>query len=213
MNVSRRLAIGLTLTACIGAAALAAAVRAADWLDVSIQPADAGTLLVLAGDPVRAVAAARLHGAGLADEIVLSRPAPTHGQRRLAELGVDWPGSAQLSHEVLLALGVPGDAVRTTRNVAVSTWEEAQNVREELDPGQSIIVVTSPLHTRRARWIFRDVLPGRNVTVVSGDGGIPVSPWWTDQETAIQVVLEYAKLLHYAVGGRFGSGPGTEAQR
>jgi uncharacterized SAM-binding protein YcdF (DUF218 family) len=86
-----------------------------------------------------------------------------------------------------------------------STYEEALAIRRlaEMRGWDSLLIVTSPYHTRRARTIFNGVF---------GDSGIgitvrPVDPdtyngdkWWQDSNNARHTVLEYLKFVAHGIG-------------
>jgi uncharacterized SAM-binding protein YcdF (DUF218 family) len=79
-------------------------------------------------------------------------------------------------------------------------------VREFDYRGKKILIVTSRYHARRARLIFRRLLPGADIRVV-GPQDRDYRHWWRDRELADQGVLEVAKLVYFLVGGRFLSTP------
>jgi uncharacterized SAM-binding protein YcdF (DUF218 family) len=73
-------------------------------------------------------------------------------------------------------------------------WVLAHPVRE-------VLVVTSPIHSRRARWTLRIALDGTGarVHVTSCDSPFsPASLWWLEERPLIQVLNETAKLALYA---------------
>ncbi len=61
---------------------------------------------------------------------------------------------------------------------------------------RSVIVVTSPFHTRRTGWLFRRALGSPFVVRVLSDGE-PYDrwTWWSDQPTTETVVVEWTKML------------------
>ncbi|MGK2944858.1 MAG: YdcF family protein [Desulfuromonadales bacterium] len=68
---------------------------------------------------------------------------------------------------------------------------------------QTLLVVTSPYHTRRAQFVFNDILAGSGITttvISSGDYGRLLSPaedWWRDRTTLETVWLEFGKILFW----------------
>lgn len=95
-----------------------------------------------------------------------------------------------------------------------TTYAEARTVRSFLGPRESrtVLVVTSPWHTRRSRWIFADVFRGTAVEIrvvpvptgVYDDDRHPFDPetWWTTPRGRSAVVSEYAKLTAQLLGVR-----------
>ena len=72
---------------------------------------------------------------------------------------------------------------------------------------QSLIVVTSPSHTRRSRAIFRTVFTGTGITVsirpsISESKGKADAAWWRDEHERGMVGREYMKLIAFLVGIR-----------
>ena len=69
---------------------------------------------------------------------------------------------------------------------------------------RSMIVVTSPYHTRRARWILRRVFDGSGVAVKI-DAALPddktpqPATWWLTGRGWHDVASEYAKFVFYAL--------------
>ena len=70
---------------------------------------------------------------------------------------------------------------------------------------QSLIIVTSPSHTRRSRAIFRTVFTGTGITVSIrpsiGEGKADAA-WWRDEHERGMVGREYMKLIAFLVGIR-----------
>ncbi len=103
------------------------------------------------------------------------------------------------------AAGVPAGAVEPTRSEAVTTYEEAVELRRFLEGDESVhsvIVVSHPYHMRRAGWTFRRVV-GRRAGLQLAHG--PVNPyWWREAGLRRRVLEEYLKLGYYYV--RYGLG-------
>jgi uncharacterized SAM-binding protein YcdF (DUF218 family) len=191
-----RLWVAAAATAWIAATAAAAALVVHD----SITPADA--ILVLAGSGqyvARATAAARLYATGAAPQVLLTDDGVRRGWSTQAQ---DTPRMIDLASDVLVAHGVPParviklPRVESTHDEAVVTMRAAR--REGL---RSVIVVTSPYHTRRARWMFDRVLKGAGVSVAV----LPSDPsswrslmtWWATARGWQMVAGEYIKLPYY----------------
>ena len=107
--------------------------------------------------------------------------------------------SAQLSLEAAEQLGLPrGTAVIAPE--ARSTYDEAYNLRKLAQDREwhSLVVVTSPFHTRRTRNTFRKLLPKVTVLVSAAlDPGQDPDRWWGTEHGLIATVNETLKLGYY----------------
>ncbi|MGA9349499.1 MAG: ElyC/SanA/YdcF family protein [Anaerolineae bacterium] len=71
--------------------------------------------------------------------------------------------------------------------------------------GCSLIVVTDPFHTRRARMAFRDAFRGTGITVMVrpvNESKYRPDSWWQTRDGLRETWTEYLKLLLYVVGYR-----------
>lgn len=197
------LSLGLALFICFTVLSVAFAGK---WLDNSDKPQRADAIIVLAGDPSRAIYAADLYNAGYASAIYLSKPIRLKHERLLDELEVFSPRAEEINRRVLIKKGVPEKAVRIFGKSSVSTFEEA-NVLYNVFRGTkcSLLMVTSPYHVRRTKMIFSDVLKDCEVKVVATPYESIPEKWWKDQDSARNVLLEIVKILFYMAGGRFSS--------
>ena len=196
-------AVLLGLAVAIIGLTAAAGMRASAWLSASDTPAKALAIVVLGDEPTRVLEAADLHGAGIATRVLLSAPLRAPRQLRLAEEGVAVPWFEETGAYLLRRRGVPADAVATFGAALQSTYAEGLALAPLVAPGETVVVVTSPYHVRRARLILRDALPGRNVLVVASRYEPLPDAWWTQQEAARNVLLEGLKLAYWFGGGRF----------
>ena len=184
---------------------------AGQWLQKTDQPARADAIVCLSGDDQRLLHAADLFRQGYAPRVLVSRfrPMPEDERMEAVRQRLGYPVFAD--HEAYVraylgAMGVPAEAMEFYGRDVVSTVEEAEALRQYLGGEPAVLlVVTSPYHAFRAGMIFRDVLPDCTVLAVKNPHEHFVERWWTDQYSAIQVVLETAKLAHYFLGGAFRS--------
>lgn len=179
---------------------------AGEWLFIDERPESADAILLLSGEPSRALHAAELFSRGLAPIVYVPKPVHTHSQKLLGEMGISFPPQEQLYEEILVRKGVPKDRIRVHGSGFVSTVEEALAARGlSLGPLHTLLVVTSPYHVRRVKMIFGSVLPQVRVIVVA-DPREPYPPrWWTNQDVARNVVLETLKIAFFLAGGRYTS--------
>ena len=182
---------------------------AADWLTAGDAPVKADHVLVLSGDPLRAVFAAELYRDGFAQDVYLTRTLRPERFRTYDELGITFQSPEDITTAVLLKKGVAARDIHLIGGPPVnSTAEEARAAREFFakSGAKRLLIVTSPLHVRRAKMIFHDAMPDIPVSVVAAPYDRLPEKWWRDQDTARHVVLEYAKTAYYLIGGRFSSG-------
>ena len=168
--------------------------------DTEPVPAHADALFVFAGDvPDRPRCAAELYKRGVAPLVVFG------GSRVLAELvAVDRPMTdAAVNATVAMQAGLPIEAAVVLPE-GTSTWEDAGVLRRwaEREGKQTLVAVTSPIHSRRARLTL-DLAArasGLDVAVVScSEPAGPGSLWWLEERPLVQVTNETLKLGLYAV--------------
>ena len=190
--------------ATIGVAAwILAAPIAARFLTVSA-PIPADALIVLSGSPLiserttQAIAMFRRGGV----QLILLTDDGTRGRwsRRLQQN----PRSIDRASGLLLDAGIPPERVVKLPPIVSSTHDEAVAARTFLLARRldSIVVVTSPYHSRRALWTFRRALSDTNIRVgVAPAETLIESPepsrWWLTLRGWQVVGAEYPKLLYY----------------
>ena len=173
------------------------------WLPATDAPRPADAIVVLAGDVRRAVHGADLYLEGLAPAVYIGRPFYDPPEP-LCSLGLPCPRQEDRMREVLLLKGVPPEAVRLYGDELLSTVEEAEAFSRALPPeAKTILVVTSPSHSRRAKVVLAHVLPGRELVMCPTPHERFEQEWWTHQGSAKAVVLELAKFAQYYLGQPF----------
>ena len=196
--MSRPRTKALVLAAALVSATLAvfAALIAATELVVSRPIDDPDAIVSLASHEwERLPAAARLARRFPRASLILTLPVPATrfnchdcGNRvqRLQHAGID---RARVQILSLRRGGTYGEAL------AVRDWVQSTGQR-------SLIVVTSPYHTRRALATFSTVLSPLGVTVgVEPAAESPAQPdrWWSDPYDRAYVRYEWAARLYYAI--------------
>lgn len=179
------------------------------WMNVNDEPIKADYILPLAGDHHRMIKATELYRKGFAPVILLSN-AEVIPPSRLKQL--QWKmGYPKYSREQYLSLLLPLLGVTAVKleefgNGHVSTVEEAEALRAHLGPNNArLLIVTSPYHARRAKMIFEEVLPNNTIAVTVTDEDSFEPQWWTDQRSAQNLIMEFAKTIHFLLGGVFRS--------
>ena len=109
-------------------------------------------------------------------------------------------GGSQMMKGQALSLGITEDHILLEEK-SRTTFENAKYSIEIMRTQgfQSAIMVTSPLHTRRASIIFTQFFKGVDLTICSVPYDLSIAgKWWKDRNTAKAVITEYLKLLwHY----------------
>ncbi|NDV21920.1 YdcF family protein [Desulfovibrio sp. JC022] len=169
-----------------------------------LEKADA--IVVLGGSAFRPAYAADLFLEGYAPQLLVSKPIKSPATIMAKKLGATAPYQWELYTDIFLNKGISQDNFNFFGEANISTIDEAEQLAKALPPQiKSIIIVTSPLHTRRAGIIFKEKLPNIKITVVSTPFDPVPSPWWKNYRAAPFVLLEVAKTLYYELGGAFRS--------
>jgi uncharacterized SAM-binding protein YcdF (DUF218 family) len=175
----------------------------------------ADMIVPLAGDWHRLIKAAELYKAGYAPRVVLSnayvRPATRIDAIR-EDMGLPRPEPHEFRPKLLTHLGVPIAAMDAFGDGHTSTLEEAEAFRDFLkthapatgNDAIRVILVTSSYHTRRAKTVFEDTMPGVRFLVTAPPEDRLKKKWWTNQRSAVLSAVESLKFLHYLLGGRLG---------
>lgn len=178
---------------------------AARALVVNAELPRADAIVVLSGASSyveRARHAARLFHEGRAPRVILTNDDLRGGWSSEQQRN---PYFHERAREELVRAGVPAERIEVLPQVVASTYEEAVQVRLLIGMRglHSIIIVTSPYHTRRAGWVFRRVLAESGVAIglLSPPAGQQQSPtpatWWLRPSGWKLVALEYPKLVFY----------------
>jgi uncharacterized SAM-binding protein YcdF (DUF218 family) len=169
-----------------------------------LQKAD--VIYVLAGMRVeRAAEAGELYLEGWAPRILLSRPERDGGERALVARGLAVPSEVEVQHQALVAMGVPPDRIEDVADEQEATASETAELSAAATARgwRRVIVVTSKLHTARARLAFDRRLAGSGITIVmraSRFDPSDIDRWWTHRATLRFVLFESQKLLVYWMG-------------
>lgn len=202
----------LTLLGFLGGAA--GLYFAAHWLRTDDRPESARAIVVLGGQYSRPFYGADLYNQGLAPLVLVSRPVPDPSAAHLEKIGIRLPEQGEVYREVLVRKGVPEAAIRFFGQDLVSTLEEAEVLARLLGPEPgTLLVVTSPSHTRRAKLIFEKALPRARILVLATPYEEFAPRWWTDFRSATAVTLETAKTLWMLFGSGFRSTDAPAANR
>lgn len=199
----RRGLSALVVLLLLCAVSLFAFLRVGQWLVVEDPLAPADAIVVLSGRmPERAIEAAHIYHQGAASEVWISQPVSPADE--LAKLNIHYLGEDFYNQEILLALGVPAEAIRVLDRPAVNTEAEVDEISSDLRSSgyTSVIIVTSKPHTRRVRAIWkRRAGPGLRLIVrYPEDDPYDGAHWWRHTRDALDVVREVLGLLNAWAG-------------
>lgn len=187
-------------------------------VDDEPQHADAIVILLNPGTPARTIKAAELYAAGFAPKLVMASGEDLRNQLDTVPSGFRWPQSSDANLMGLQSLGVPREDI-----VVVDSPEAYDTAHELAAVGRyaaqqewtRVLLVTSASHTRRARMIWRRVVPGiTQVTVASAQPGF--DHWWSSGRGRKAVLYEYGaitKELLRKIGDFFGDVVETAQER
>ena len=174
-----------------------------EWLVVEDKLAHADVVVVLSGRlPERAVEAARVYKAGYADQVWISPPVSPVND--LKAMNISYLGEDFYNEKVLIAQGVPPDAIHILERPDANTEAEVRQTVEDLRnmDFHSVIMVTSKPHTRRVRTIWRKLAGSepRMIVHFAPDDPYDGPHWWRHTRDALDVTRETLGLLNAWAG-------------
>jgi uncharacterized SAM-binding protein YcdF (DUF218 family) len=200
---SKRPRLWLALIASVFLVALFVFLNAGRLLVVEDPLEKADAIAVLSGRmPGRALEAARVFKQGYANRVWLTHS--TEPGATLAELSIPFVGEESYNKQILVHEGVPGSAIEILDPPISNTADEMRTIgaalrRENL---HSVIIVTSKVHTRRAKALWNRLSAKDGVAILHGVSDDPFDParWWRTTSDALDVVREILGLLNTWAG-------------
>jgi uncharacterized SAM-binding protein YcdF (DUF218 family) len=173
------------------------------WLVREDPLAKADVIVVLSGGlPFRAEGAASVFKSGYAPAVWVSRPEGP--QEELAALGIHFVGEEEYNREVLVQRGVPDAAIRIFPDTIVNTQDEVEEISRDMrrDGKHTVIIVTSPQHTRRVKALWRKSVGDDPRVIVRAAWGdrFDADHWWRTTADVLAVVRESMGLLNVWAG-------------
>jgi uncharacterized SAM-binding protein YcdF (DUF218 family) len=164
----------------------------------------ADAIFVLGGSATyveRTQKAVALYKQGVATRILLSDDGRQGGWSRLQQRN---PPYVDLAKRELIAQGVSPESIEILQPQVTGTIYEAQNLRRKLEEEKwnSVLLVTSAYHSRRALWTFERILADNKTEIglESPQPGVqtpfPFS-WWLSPLGWDVVAGEYVKSAYY----------------
>ncbi len=147
----------------------------------------------------RAEQAAMYYTSGISARILLSDDGERAGWSQAEQTNLPF---IELARRELVRQGVPPDAIIQLPGEQTGTQSEAETLASVADELQirSVLIVTSPYHTRRAVSTFRKIMPGLTIGIASTPLGreSPQPDWWWIYSSGWRDVgAEYVKSLGY----------------
>jgi uncharacterized SAM-binding protein YcdF (DUF218 family) len=163
----------------------------------------ADVIVVLSGGlPYRAQAAAEVFKSGYAPAVWVSRPLGP--REELAALGIQFLGEEDYDRRILMRQGVPDSAIRIFPDTIVNTQDEVEEISREMrrDGMHTVIIVTSPQHTRRVRALWSKLVGDdpRVIVRAAPDDPFDADHWWRTTADVLAVVREAMGLLNVWAG-------------
>jgi uncharacterized SAM-binding protein YcdF (DUF218 family) len=175
---------------------------AAKVLVVSVPLDRADAIVVLSGSKAykeRTAYAASLYRQGVAPLVVLTNDGEQGSWSNVEERN---PFFHELAARELEQHGVPASAIKLWPAQVQGTMDEAFQIREfcRQSGAKSVLLVTSEYHSRRAYWVFDQVLKDSEVRVgVSSPSSSRIGTifWWLRPQGWKTVGAEYVKMVYY----------------
>ena len=173
------------------------------WLVAEDPLGKAKAIVALSGAmPVRAIEAAKLYREGYAPEVWLTHSAEP--AETLQEMSIPFAGEDHYNTLVLIHEGVPAQTIHVLEPPIVNTADEVKVAASALAraKGEAVILVTTKVHTRRVRLLWRRLAAGQGQAIVRAASGDPFDPghWWRNTRDALDVVREVLGVLNAWAG-------------
>jgi uncharacterized SAM-binding protein YcdF (DUF218 family) len=173
------------------------------WLSVEDPLEQTDAIAVLSGRmPERALEAARIYKGGYAPEVWLTHS--TEPGTTLQKLSVAYTGEDTYDRQILEHEGVPENAIRILEPPIVNTADEMKTIGQALkqEKFHKVILVTSKVHTRRTRALWKRLSRQDGEAIVRGVSDDEFDPghWWRTTGDALDVVREVLGMLNAWAG-------------
>jgi uncharacterized SAM-binding protein YcdF (DUF218 family) len=196
----RRPGIGfLAILALLVVICVAVFRNAGHWLVREDPLGKADVIVVLSGGlPYRAEGAASIYKSGYAPAVWVSNPGGP--EEELAALGIHFVGEEEYNREILVQEGVPDSAIEIFPDAIANTQEEVEEIARGMrrDGKHTVMIVTSPQHTRRVKALWRKLVGDDPRVIVRAAPGDPFDAdhWWRNTQDVLAVVRESLGLLN-----------------
>ena len=198
-TASLRRSLVLLILLLLLAATVIALRQAGRWLVREDPLSRADVIVVLSGGlPYRAEGAAKVFRLRYAPETWVSRPESPAGE--LQELGIHYVGEEEYNRQILIQEGVPESAVHIFPKTVANTEQEVEEIAREMrrTGKTTVIIVTSPQHTRRVKALWKTIVGNDPKLIVRAAAEDPFDAdhWWRNTRDSLAVVREYLGLAN-----------------
>jgi uncharacterized SAM-binding protein YcdF (DUF218 family) len=184
--------------------------KAGQWLVKEDEPVNADAIVILMGTiPDRVLQTADLYKQGLARKVIIVE-ASMGAYKALKVRGAHIISNTEQVRNALVAIGIPADSIIILPGDATSTQMEAMIIREYLKNKpviDTILLVSSAQHTRRASMIFKTAFRNSEKPVYilcspSTYTNFDAKNWWRSKEGIQTVLMEYVKMANFVLFDR-----------
>ena len=164
----------------------------------------ADAILILSGSGVhleRTHKAALVYKQGVVPKILLTDDGERAGWSKIERRN---PKFAEVARNDLIAAGIAPENIEILPRQVSGTIDEAEALRGKIQETgwKSVLIVTSPYHTRRSLWIFDKVLKNDDVQIgivspAPGEQSPLPFVWWLTSKGWYLVAGEYVKAVYY----------------
>jgi uncharacterized SAM-binding protein YcdF (DUF218 family) len=204
MSRRRNLRIAATSVVVLLCSLVFVAFRGAGrWLLCEDPLMKADEIVVLSGSmPARAQEAGEIFQMGYAPQVFVSMPDSPRAE--LTAMGIPFSGEEDYSRAILLHEGVPAADVKIFPQPIVNTENEIEEISAQMrrDGKSTVIVVTSPQHTRRVRVLWNR-LAGSDLRLIvrqAPQDEFDADHWWRNTRDALAVVREVLGIVNAWLG-------------
>lgn len=198
----KALSIFLLLTAIISAIGCR---KAGLWLIKEDHPQTADAIVILTGSIAdRVLQAADIYKSGYAGKILIVNES-MGAYKELEKRGFSVISKTSQTKDALVFFNVPRDSIIILPGDAESTMSEVLIIRNYISLNNNIdtiLLITSSPHTRRASMIFNKAFsemetPVTVLSIPSVYNKFNADKWWRCKEDIQIVFLEYMKLMNF----------------
>ena len=179
--------------------------KAGLWLIKEDHPEKADAIVLLTGSIAdRVLQAADIYQSGYAERILIAEEY-MGAYKELEKRGFSIISKTIQTKDALVFFDVPPDSIIILPGDAESTMTEALITRDYISQNSyidTILLVTSSWHTRRASIIFKKAFsemetPVTVLSIPSVYNEFNAEKWWQCKEDIQMVILEYMKLMNF----------------
>jgi uncharacterized SAM-binding protein YcdF (DUF218 family) len=194
---TRRLVLYIILTLLVTGIAVFRGIGR--WLVRPDALAHADAMVILSGGmPYRAEQAANLYRSGYAREVWITRP--QSAAELLQAMDIHYYGEEDYDRQILLHSGVPDQSIQILPGAILDTEQELTETVQQMrrEGKSSVLIVTSPEHTRRVRALWK-LLADKNMKAIvcaSPQDPFDANHWWRHTSDAYGVMRELMGLTN-----------------